>query len=604
MVPSSPDSPHANERDSGEADSIEFEFSSAEEKRDVPRGEVARERAGSPPSEPDDSSRIEPSGARGSRRPGWLTGLLLLPCLAGLLWLMLPVAFRIEAGLKYPYQLDAEEGFVYKQALDLNEGRSIYSPIDEEPYLVGNYPPLYPALTALALKTGVQGLAAGRWVVLVASALIAVLLVAGAYAVSRNAMAALLAPLLFLVSYEFYTWSPYARVDLPALAFTMGGIAAFVFSPARAGLVLSAVCFVAAAFTRQTAILAPAALVLALFATDRRRLLWFLIPYLGLGLGLLVLLNIVLKGEFWNHLVVYNRNEMDWNVLRSVLKNEIWFFYRWWILGLAGGSLAAAVGSVLSSRRSENGHRESAGRRRHAVFFPIYFILSAFSLSAFAKSGSAANYALEPLAAASLFFAFVLGRSLGHWRRGAAGARWAGLLGVLLISCGLWVHVVRMLPVSWSGIFPERGAIQKAGKWMDERRVGWALFSSRNPDAEEVVRGDRMVALMRATPGEVLSELPVFAIAAEKDVVFQPFIMTTLAREGQWNEEPFIEDLRAKRFELILTTQDLRAAGEGAVLARYTDSMAGAIVEHYELTGVAPPGSSGIPYFLWKPAGS
>lgn len=615
MVPSSPDSPHPSEREADKADSIEFEFTPTRATEDAGPPETSK---AAPVSVSEESGwNATPSPAESSpavlesRWPGALAWILLLPCIAGLIWLMLPVAFRLEAGLKYPYQLDAEEGFVYKQALDLTEGRSIYPPIEVEPYLVGNYPPAYPALTALLLKAGVRGLPAGRWVVAFAAGLIAVLLIGVAYGAARNGAVALLAPLLFLVSYEFYTWSPYARVDLPALAFTLAGIAAFVFSRTRPGLVFSALFFVAAAFTRQTAILAPISCALALLVAERRRLAWFLVPYLGAGLGLFVILNVALKGEFWNHLVVYNRNEMDWAALRSVLKHEIWFFYRWWILALAGGGLLAALGAWIASGRAEGDRHERDDRpdedervRRRRIFFPSFFILSALSLTAFAKSGSAANYALEPLAAASLFLAFVVGRLLDQSREGIAAVRTTAVLGLLLVCCGLWIHVVRMLPVNWSDALPDREGMQRLGTWMDERRVGWALFSSRNPDAAEITRGDRMVDLMRSARGEVLSELPIFALEAGKAVVFQPFIMTTLAREGRWDPEPLLEDFRQKRFELILTTQDLRGVGEGAVLARYTDSMAEVIVEYYDLAGVAPPGSSGIPYFLWKPAGS
>lgn len=611
MAPSSSGSTPPPDSGSTEADAIEFEFEHLEEEVTgrVSEAKEPRKTAGSKPAEQRESGEAHaapPSAPfRGDRRwPGALAWLLLLPCLAGLIWLMLPVVFRIEAGLKYPYQLDAEEGFVYKQGIDLSQGRSIYPPIDREPYLVGNYPPVYPGLIALTLMAGGEGLAAARSVVAASAALIALLLIALAYAVCRNGAAALLAPLLFLVSYEFYTWSPYARVDLPALALTLMGALAFVQSRTRPGLVFSAVCFVAAAYTRQTAILAPAAGVVALVATDRRHLAWFLAPYLALGLGLFVILNLLSNGELWNHLVVYNRNEMDWNVLRSILVNEIWFFYRWWMIGLALAAVPAIVGAFLQSRRRtvEAAEAKEGDRiRRRAIFVPTYFVLSALSLAAFAKSGSAANYALEPLAAASLFFAFVFGRSLEQAREGSGPVRFAGVVGMVLFAFMLWAHVARMLPVDWRETLPDEGRLQRAGEWMNGRRVAGALFSSRNPDAAEITRGDRVVAMLGSARGDVLSELPIFTLAAGKDVLFQPFIMSTLAREGRWDSGPFLEDLRERRFDLILTTQDLRAVREGGVLARYTEAMAETLLDHYALEAVMPPGSLGTAYYLWRP---
>jgi hypothetical protein len=323
------------------------------------------------------------------------------------------------------------------------------------------------------------------------------------------------------------------------------------------------------------------------------------------GLGVFLILNFLLGGEFWNHLVVYNRNTMDWGAFRSVLKNEIWFFYRWWIIALAAGGILIGMGAIPPFRMASNDivdERRRQGHRAAGIFATLYFVISAFSLAAFAKSGSAANYALEPLAAAAILVVTLI----GGLQDGSAvskpmGYRWISAAGLLVVSLCLTIHVARILPIMWTEVLPPGEAGEKVGRFLDERRVDWALFSSANPTPEEVARGDRVVAEIRETPGEVLSELPVFAMAAGCEVVFQPFIMTTLAREGRWQEAPFLEGLRRGRFGLIVTTQDLREVRRGGVLARYTDSMAEAILGRYALVEVSPPGPLGLPYFLWRP---
>ncbi len=599
----SPDPPNDSRGSSPEPDSIEFE---AMPTASADGGESSRAASPIQPAlEMPSSTGANGSIPRGaSRIVGVLGFLLFLPCIAGLLWMMLPGIFRIEAGLKYPYQLDAEEGFVHLQGVDLLEGRSIYSPIDKEPYLVGNYPPGYPAMVAVALKAGATGLPAGRIVVALASALIGVLLLSIGRLVSSRWSAALLAPLLFYVSYEFYTWAPFSRVDLPALALTLAGILTFTRGSSRpAGLVLSALWFVAAAYTRQTAILAPIACSFALLMTDRRRLGWFLVPYLGLGLGAFLILNLLLEGEFWNHLVVYNRNTMNWSVFRSVLKNEIWFFYRWWIVAMLVGSCAALlVGAVefAHDRKENSSSRFPWGMQ--GILVTGYFLLSSLSLAAFAKSGSAANYALEPLAASALFLAYLIGRLMeGSSGLYPTGSRLLSVAGLLVVSICLFLHVGRILPINWTETLSFGKTESGIGAYLDEHCVGWALFSSSNPTREEIARGDRIVAEIRETRGDVLSEHPIYAIEAGRTVMFQPFIMTTLAREGQWDPDPFLMDLRRGRFGLIVTTQDLRDARRGGVLARYTESMADAILDRYELREVFPPGPLGIPTFVWRP---
>lgn len=587
-------SPH--DAPSPEPDSIEFESDP---------GEFARATQATGAHHTVKGETTAPPGVR-SALPGFpavLGDLLFVPCIAGLAWLLLPLAFRVEAALKFPYQLDAEEGFLHQQALDLNAGRSIYTPVAGEPWLVGNYPPLYPLMVAAALRSGAEGLAAGRAVVAASTILIAVLLFGIARLLSGRWLISLLPPLLFLVSYELHNWVAFCRVDLPALALTLLGVLVFAGFSSRGALVFSALCFVLAAYTRQTSLMAPAACAAVLLWKDRRGLAWFLAPYLTGGLGSFLALNIWLEGEFWRHLVEYNRNAMDWTVLRSILRNEIWFFYRWWIVGLAVGVVGAAA-LALGRRSGMTGislpRRDAASRR--LPFVIGYFILSALSLSAFAKSGSAPNYALEPLAASALLLAALQGRLFPALGAAAASRRLVAWLATVLVAACLGLHVARLLPVSWSDILPPSAG--SAGEFMDERRIGWALFSSPNPDASEVLRGERIVAELRQSQGDVLSELPIFAIEAGRPVLFQPFIMTTLAREGHWDERPFVEALRRGRFSIIVTTQDLREARKGIALARYTPAMAEAIIDRYELAGGIPPSSLGVPYFIWKPRGA
>lgn len=528
---------------------------------------------------------------------------MLLPTLGLLLWLTLPVLLRIDLGLGFPYQLDAEEGFLHQQALDLERGASIYTPITTEPYLVGNYPPVYPAMVAGLLRGGgLTGLRAGRLVVAVAGALALLFLFGAARVASGRWTPALLAPLLLVVSYEFHNWAPFCRVDLPALAFTLAGILVFASASSNGGLIFSALLFVLAAYTRQTAILAPAACIVALVLSDRRELGWFLVPYLVLGLGLFGAFNTMLDGEPWRHLVLYNRNEMDWSVLPSILKNEIWFFYRWWIVA-AVGSAIVAMGLNLhrDPRALRPGELSPRHRRRLDWFFPVYFLLSSLSLAAFAKSGSAPNYALEPLAATALLTAHSLGKLSQAAGAGIPGrGRWARTV-LALTSIALFVHAFRIVPALWERTLPPNAQVQRLARFLDARSVGWAMFSSPNPDEAEKLRGDQAVALLREAPGDVMSELPIVAIAAGKPVLFQPFIMSRLAREGQWDETAFVAGLREGRYSVILTTQDLRDVRRGIVLARYTPAMAEAILERYELSGGLAPGSLRIPYFFWRP---
>lgn len=509
--------------------------------------------------------------------------LLLLPALAGLLVHAPKVVERMRAAMAFPYELDAEEGFVYLQGVDLDRGRPIYTPIDEPPHTVGNYPPLYPAMVAATIGPGRRSLPLGRLVVALAAF---ALLQAAAMHVrgrTRRTAPAILAPLLLVATYEFHQWSAFARVDLPALAFTVMGMGVFANGRGRWTASCAAALFVEAAYCKQTAILAPAACCVAMLLGDRRRLAWFLIPYLGIGLGIFAWMQARTGGEFFRHLVLHNVNEMNWRAFRAVMRNEILWFHGAWIAAIVAGaaSLAAArrAGRAGSNPEGGGGRFGALPHARGAI--GLWAALAAASLVSFAKVGSAANYALEPLAAWAILLAEICGRLLDAAESPSPGLpRTIARRGFVAVAALLAIHV--------ANLHAKRGS----------------AFGSGDPDEADAAVAHAVARELLRTHGEVLSEYPVIAATAGKDVLFQPFIMSRLAREGAWDETPFVESIRAERFGAILTAEDLRRAVGGNGTARWTAAMVEAIVAAYEpvaLFAHPRPGGKRQQYWLWKP---
>lgn len=585
------------------------------------------------PSEPESAApQVPPRRARGIDRPLGLA-LLFLPAI------LLPLAHlprfteRYAAALSYPFDLDAEEGFLHLQAVDLRLGNPIYRPLDEPPWLVGNYPPLYPWLVSRLIVPGRSGVPVSRLVAMMAAVASALALMQHLNFRTRRAIPTALGAVLFAATYEFHHWSAFARVDFPSLAFTGVGLAIFCNGSSRATTSLAALFFVAAAWCRQTAILAPVACLAAMAMHDRRRIPWFLIPWLGVGLGAYAWMNRATGGEFHRHLVLYNMNEMDWGAFRAVMKNEIWFFQRWAILA----GLVGAVAIALSARAGEAPANESDARASEparasdveAVPAPaprhpedglalgalamrrlfgfdeierndpeereprvlvedaphargvvgIYALLSAASLLAFAKVGSAPNYALEPLFAWALLVAESVARLMdraGGTRRACRTLARAGLWAMALL---LTMHAFRL------------------------HRLAPYAFGSRAPDAMDLEAGRALATELHRMPGEVAGEFPALALFAGKRPVIQPFILGRLAREGIWDETPFVEALREGRYSALLASEDFRLMGENGG-ARWTGAMARAALEGYRLQGiyVAPrPGGLRTIHYLWIP---
>lgn len=271
---------------------------------------------------------------------------------------------------------------------------------------------------------------------------------------------------------------------------------------------------------------------------------------------------------------------MNWAAFRAVMKNEIWFFYRFWIIALGAAllfSIVSAVASKKELRVEETGRWQAAPGARSVL--GIYFVLAATSLLMFAKVGSAANYALEPLASASLFGMEALGRlcQAGGGRRGFRRA-WARL-GVAAMGLALLGHI-------W---------------WIRREAVAGAMFSSPNPSAEDIEAGRALLQAVRSAQGDVLTEFPAFSILAGKAITYEPFIMSRLAAEGKWDESRIINQVASRRFGLIVTSEDLRRVDEGGNFQRYTPGLARAIARHYEVKYVlrSPTLRGGV--FLWLP---
>jgi hypothetical protein len=68
-----------------------------------------------------------------------------------------------------------------------------------------------------------------------------------------------------------------------------------------------------------------------------------------------------------------------------------------------------------------------------------------------------------------------------------------------------------------------------------------------------------------------------------KRIYFQPFEMTQLARDGDWNQRPFVEDIAREKFSLIMIWSPPFA--REIKQDRWTPRMLEEIRDQYERTG-------------------
>lgn len=493
------------------------------------------------------------AGARAALPRWWVASRVLVVLALVVLGLLAlrPFVYTWSVAASYPYQLDREEGFILNQAVQLKAGATIYPDLKDYPYTVGNYPPVFPALYAVALGLGGSGIGAGRFLVIVFVVGIVLLMAGIVHQFTKRRDAALLAPLLFLVTYELNYWMPFARVDLPALFFSLLGFFLFCRTGTR-WLVASAVAFAMAVYTKQTQLAAPLACAAALAWARRWRDLGLLSGVLvGVGAVAGFALLAATGGEFWRHLVTYNKNEFDWGGWLKILPH----IARMSLLPiLAVLVLAPAV--VATGRREES--PPGVGPRALAV----YFVLAVLSIVSIGKAGSDMNYLLEADALLALVAAVQVGRGLA-WK---SPARWqaASLVAaaVLLFAHGVYTTIPAGGPVPGTN----------------------SLIFRPRPTAEQRGIADQLLLIVDSAKGDVLSEDPTFLVLARKPVLYQPFIMTQLAREKKWDQSRFLEDIASQRFSLIITYQDL---APGNLVVGFTEEMRTTILKHYQQEGAA-----------------
>lgn len=463
------------------------------------------------------------------------------------LWLWIIIGFMLYRVLvyalfaadhiTYPYDYDAGEGLILSRAWIMAQGGNIYSPINSEPYFVMNYPPLFEGIVALLAKVFGPGNWIGRLLSVVSAGLGAVCV----YRITRHyaakTLSAAAAGLLLYASSWLTSWSVLSRVDTFGLMCTLAGLAVMSREPAHRttrGVLLGALFFSLALFTRQSLIAAPLACALAYLFPQLdepqrgRHKTVFLATMIFVPAVLLTVMQVVTRGEFYRHTVLYTMGEF-----------EVGNFVRWIVdyFKMHGATMVLCAGYVIVRWRAP----------RFRV--PVLFWLLALTVSLTAgKEGSSINYFLEFWAASCILIGLMLGE-LEDFR----GGGWRRLAGPVVVGI-LFVQVL-----------------------VQHYRTD---FNHVRPVYREA--SERLSTYVREAPGEVLSEYTGYLVINGKTPIYQPFSMTQLAERELWDEDKFIADIERGRFSLIVMTK------VGMGYGRWSQRMIDSVLAHYDMIDTLP----------------
>lgn len=446
----------------------------------------------------------------------------------------LPYAF---AAIRYPFELDYGEGIVWQQAL-LIPGHRMYGDINQFPFLVFHYPPLYHLVVRGIAALGFDFLASGRAVSVACTLAIGALAAAISFHAAHETTSriaalagAAVAGLGVFCYWPVVLWSPLLRVDMLAVALSLLGVWWMVRSPGHPGrLYLAVVAFVLAVYTKQTCIAAPLATLPIMLIVDRTHGIKAALLGLLLGLAALALLEGLTHGNFLRHILLYNLNRYS---LRTAL---VMIAQEWPHLGFL--SLAMAAVCVVQRRLAVRGAWTSLAAFRQEMranpdsltlaILMLYFGISTARLVMLGKSGGALNYIIEWMCVWSVLIGTLTATIVDKACGNRPGSRHImGQLALLLVPALLICQVATM-PAAASQIYG---------------------IHDRNRNEQL----DRLLAGVTHANRPVLSDDMVLLMKAGKTVPWEPAIFAELASTGRWDERQVIDMIAAHDFAFIIT---------------------------------------------------
>lgn len=462
--------------------------------------------------------------------------------------------------IRFPFELDYGEGIVWQQMRMIMSGEG-YGAIDGFPAIVFHYPPLFHVLAAaLAGATGLDPLAAGRLLSVAATVVSGVLMAAIVARMARaeagpaaSWMCGVVAGLMLFGLLPVVEWSNLMRVDMIALAFSLAGFGLGLRALNRPGSIYpAALCFVAAVYTKQTALAAPVAVFGILLFLRPRTALAGIASCVVLGLSAMTALQWSTGGGFFRHIFLYNLNRFEAGRLLIIVGMEIVH-----LLYL----VVAAFGVAYRLRRRAPAYRGCSGMAElrdrvlsspgDAAFAMLlaYLLLTTLMLGTVAKSGANINYFIEWMCVCAMLAGLAM-------RDAAMTALTTGKTSGPVLTTAILPVAIALQAVLLPGGAGQTELVEPA----------------RKAELEQIAQ---MVA---AADRPVISDDMVILLRAGKSVVWEPAIFAELASTGLWAERPFVERIERRAFAFFIT---VRERGDRLFDSRYNPAVADAMDAAY-----------------------
>lgn len=471
------------------------------------------------------------------------------------------------------YQVDYGEGPMFNQEVLLYHGINVYRHDAAPPFIVGNYPPVFPLVASLFMRHYGLTFTAGRLVsslAIMGAAIVAGLIVLQA---TRQVLPAFIAGGLLPTFVGIYSWGPFNRVDSLALFWSLCTVLIVLRYAGTRKVWWAVPLAVLTVYTRQSLVDGILAAYLYLLFRDWRRAL-------AVGLTTLAAIAAVFWGmQLWSHGAFYVNavidNENAWNWGGTVSNWHQWmtasggkFVFRLALAGAAAGLLG--TGGIL---------------------WPVWLAAAAGVFATIGKTGAAINY-FFPIYAAS---AVCLGIFVASYRRFFRRAPFFLWPLELLLPAMLFVFIHGQ-PPRWAAHLPLEQRAQSLVGTYTLLRAPVAHTGPRGDLNPRNAGNDQMIQFLRQVQGPVLSlDFPsAVQVQAGHEMQWQPFELGTVHDDGHWDGTPFVQSIQDRHYAVIFF-HDLNGV-RNYVHGPLADQIVLAVEMNYTMT------NSVAGYQVWEPA--
>lgn len=423
----------------------------------------------------------------------------------------------------------------------VNNLHLLFHPIEEYPYIMNGYPPVYYLVSSAVNLLVSDSLIAGRLVSISAVLGASILIGHAVYTLDDGSryLPSVLAALGFLFSPYVTSSGVIAKPDPLALFFSVLAIYFYLTKRGTRRLWLTGAALFVLLWTKQNFLAAPVAVFVAMTLKEWKRSVTFAGVLAIAGVGVLGTLTVLTDGQAFLHLVKYNQNEF---ILSRLVERYYEFLTRHGVLIAIG-----TVGVVYYRRALPN-------------VVIAYVVAGSATGLLIGKTGAGVNYFFEVIAALSL------------------------LAGVTALNC-LPARPLRSLASA-----ADREKKRRVVAVLAVFAVCFGLFIA--PPNSPVPGGNGAAAAVAGAERDVLAWDPAILLQNNQDMVYQPIIMSSLANQGIWDQSKFVSTIRNHKYSYIVTRGNVN---ETEATFGFTTAGTQAIQEEYVLRS-----TSGA-YYVYEP---